>query len=131
MARAAVESGQRDTAEYLAELPGEQPLPWLPLWAVGALADIPSSAEIAPAALDARGRLRVWVRGPDSPDPEELPDISAFALARQDGNLVIVTGDLHGTVRVIRPGAAVVTLATHDAGTPRWQLPSMVRIWLS
>ena len=116
MARMAVESGQPVVASYLAKLPGEQPLPWLPLWAEGGPHSTPSSAAVIPAALDVWGRLRVWIRGPGSTDPEKLPDISAFTLGRQNGHLVIVTGDAHGTIRVIRTGGEVVTLATHDAG---------------
>ena len=114
MARAAVESGQPGVAHYLADLPGEQPLPWVPLWVVGVPDSLGSAAAVVPAALDVRGGLRVWSQGPDSARPEREPDVSAFALARQDGHLDIVVGDAHGAVSVIQPGGSVVALATHD-----------------
>ena len=114
MARAAIESGQPDVAHHLAELPGDQPLPWVPFWVIGVPDGLRSAAAVVPAALDARGGLRVWNQGPDSGRPDRHPDVSAFALVRQDGQLAIVVGDEHGAVRVIQSGGNIVTLATHD-----------------
>jgi WD40 repeat protein len=116
MARAAVESGQSDVASYLAEMPGEPPLPWLPLWAVGVSGSLQPAAAIVPAALDVRSGLRVWSQGPDSARPESYPDVSAFALARQNDQLAVVAGDTHGAVVIIEPGRNLIPLAAHDAG---------------
>lgn len=115
MARAAIESGQPGVAHYLAELPGEQPLAWVPFWVIGIPDGLRSAAAVVPAALDVRGGLRVWSQGPDSGRPDRHPDVSAFALVRQDGQLAIVAGDAHGAVRVIQSGGNIVALATHDA----------------
>jgi WD40 repeat protein len=115
MARAAIESDQPDVARYLADLPGEEPLPWVPLWVVGVPDSLQSAAAVVAAALDIRGGLRVWDQGPDSVRPERKPDVSAFALARQNSRLTIVVGDAHGAVSMIQPGGNVVELASHDA----------------
>jgi len=115
MARAAVEAGQPRLARRIADLPGEQPLPWLPLWADCALDETLPSATVVPAVLDAWGNLRVWVHGLGSAAPTELSEISSFALARQDGHPVIVTGNTHGAVQAIGPGNVLTVLATHSA----------------
>jgi WD40 repeat protein len=114
MARAAIECGQPDVAHYLAELAGEQPLPWVPFWVIGVPDGLRTAVAVVPAALDVRGGLRVWSQGPDSGRPDRHPDVSAFALVRQDGQLGMVVGDAHGAVRVIRSGDNIVALATHD-----------------
>ncbi len=116
MARAAVESGRPGMARRIAGMPGEQPLPWLPLWADCALEGIPPSAAVVPAALDALGNLRIWIHGPGSSSPLELRGISAFALAYLDGRPVIVTGTVQGAVQVMAGGGTMTTtLASHGA----------------
>lgn len=113
LARAAVESGKPDIAHRTDEMPGEPPLLWLPLWADGTSDGTIQPAAVVPAALDTWGNLRVWSGGAGTAAPDELPDSSAFALARQDSRLVIVTGNAQGAVRVDR---AAAPLATHGAG---------------
>lgn len=116
MARAAVESGQPAVARYLADLPGEQPLPWMPLWVVGVPDRLRPPAAVVPATLDVLGELRVWPHGPASVRPERHQDISAFALTRQDGQLILLAADaLRRSVMVIRPGGKVAAVAAHGA----------------
>jgi WD40 repeat protein len=116
MARSAVESSRPGLARRIAGLPGEQPLPWLPLWADCALDGSAPVAAVVPATLDSSGVLRIWTQGPGSSEPVERLAISAFALAHQDGYPVIVTGNTHGAVQASGPDGGISTLGRHGKG---------------
>ncbi|CAL9620865.1 hypothetical protein [Streptomyces sp. enrichment culture] len=109
LALSAVEENEPGIALRVATLPGEQPLSWLPLWAVGR--DTSASATGAPmvAVLTARGDLQSW--NWESPRADVLITATPRALAfgRGDGRSVLVVGTSQGQIAVADRRGRTVT----------------------
>jgi hypothetical protein len=105
-ARTAAAQGRSDLALRMTDLPGEQPLPWLPLWARGraGTSRTATSAPVAVARGD-RGQLRVW-DWTGLPLGTTLPQVSTFALRHQNGRLMIIIGSADGTMHALGPDRA-------------------------
>ncbi|MFF3456968.1 hypothetical protein ACFYXH_22065 [Streptomyces sp. NPDC002730] len=124
LALAAVEEGQPDLARRVADLSGEQPLPWAPLWAAGSEADDTFSTGLAVAVLTSRGDLRSW--NWHQPRANELAPAAprALGLSRVNGRSVLIVGTSQGQVTITdrsgrattwpRQSAAVTALASVD-----------------
>lgn len=119
---AAALEGRDDLARRVARLPGEEPLPWAPLWAGGA--DDAGGAGPVVGVLTRRGVLRVWEGQGLVPCTDGTAAARALAQGRLDGRPVLVVGTGQGGVTVLDhaeavagwpgQGAAVKALAVAD-----------------
>ncbi|WP_405590735.1 hypothetical protein [Streptomyces sp. NBC_01190] len=124
LALAAVEEDRPDLARGIADLPGEQPLPWNPLWAAGRDPADAGSAGPAVAVITGRGELCSWNwRQPGSPT-QDPPAPRALAFGHADGREVLVVGTSAGGLAITDrtgrlatwpwQGGAVTALAIAD-----------------
>ncbi|MFF6877587.1 hypothetical protein ACFY9S_20065 [Streptomyces sp. NPDC012474] len=113
LALSAVEQNEPGIAHQVATLPGEPPLPWLPLWAAGRETSSSATGAPAVAVLTARGDLQSWNWEP--PEAEALTTATprALAFARSDGRSVLIIGTSQGQIAVADRKGRTVTWATH------------------
>ncbi|WP_370093984.1 hypothetical protein [Streptacidiphilus sp. MAP12-20] len=100
LALAAVEEGRPDLARRTANLPGEQPLPWLPLWADSRDGGGAASAGLAVAALTGRGDLRSWNWELAPTGAEDAGAPRALAFGRVEGRNLLVVGTSGGRLAI-------------------------------
>ncbi|MFI6551205.1 hypothetical protein ACIBO9_49070 [Streptomyces prunicolor] len=112
-ALAAVEEGHPALARRVAELPGESPLPWTPLWAAVGETDDAALSEPTVAVITNRGELHSWNR--HWTDASVQPAPRAVALCHRDGRRVLVLGTSQGRIEVAELSGRTTTLARRGA----------------